>query len=1073
MDRKTRFAGRDAAPPAAGTVPRSSEKDGKRSMLGSFKNFRRSYISDLIIGSQVKVFSRFKGLKTATNAVNVAKDGSQIKPPLVPSLLALPCSPPRYAELDSPHLDSFDTETQKPMLPSPAIASQKRKQPEEHDDAPSRTKSKSRPMADNPEKRHIVQAWVNQQDEAVSPTAVQLVPGGDVSSDGSCPLPVPIPDEKDDSTNTTPSSRFSTTIPSTNTTPSSRFSTTIPDGKGDSTNTTPSSRFSTTVPGKKWLNRELELLDSLLHHRSSAQRQPQPQAITSSSEPLTNDERRGSTATTTNLTYRDSTFSTCPSVATGLTSPSEISLVLTTGRRIKTESRSSSFFSRASPRSSIASSAPSPQFFLYRTPSSNSTGLFEDTSRHELAKYPLPNVPKIDPLRSHPTFLGMDLGNVHNAVIIDQVVKMGVIAQERRVGQRSHVDATMLPYDKAPLLGAASASAPTDLAPITETASDDGASSGRKMQLHGPESTQAENCIASDNDEKGTPGSGVVCRSTPGTPESTDRLAETVVTGDRSSRNLTPATSVAEVSDLSMNDALSPQSEESDDSLSDITDYTEESLFEAVEAFGPGLSNPLLLSIILTFKDEVLRLVLARITSILGDGHGITQHNGGESPGPSSAASSSNGSHRNQNPPNQRNGSRKRALDGDSDGSREDEDDDRGKRTKPTLALPSDLEMRYRRLACPFFKRYPGTKWKGACCGPGFTTVHRIKEHVYRKHAPPYCQRCHITFADEKGLEEHLQAETPCTVRKGRLSHQGITPEQRTRLKSRKKVNRDANQTEEDRWIELYSLLFPEVPKEQIPSPYYDLKSYEELLTPTIAAAFRQLLDEDLPNRIARQLEERLRLVPGAQSNFVQAQLPDIIRNCIQEALDSVPPQLLARDEPTPSPETQVDPPASLANAPDSHNTAQIGSQFASMEPAQEIYRTHGESMPEVTLPDNVHAWVPSQDHLGAIFSETYFPNPLAESPDGLMGTNNRQSFPVATAFTTIGFPSAMLAGTPVISPTLPEMSFDGLDFTDSGYDTFRGTLASMHNTSFLFTQDEKSSPNGNAAGHQYDQYTY
>lgn len=90
---------------------------------------------------------------------------------------------------------------------------------------------------------------------------------------------------------------------------------------------------------------------------------------------------------------------------------------------------------------------------------------------------------------------------------------------------------------------------------------------------------------------------------------------------------------------------------------------------------------------------------------------------------------------------------------------------------------------------------------------------------MYRKHAPPYCQRCHVTFADEKGLEEHAQAEIPCIVRKGPLSHQGITPEQRTRLKSRKKVNRDANQTEEERWVELYSLLFPEVPKDQIPSP--------------------------------------------------------------------------------------------------------------------------------------------------------------------------------------------------------------------------------------------------------------
>jgi hypothetical protein len=268
---------------------------------------------------------------------------------------------------------------------------------------------------------------------------------------------------------------------------------------------------------------------------------------------------------------------------------------------------------------------------------------------------------------------------------------------QRRVGPKSHVDATMLPYEKAPLLGAAPASAPTDLASITETASDDGASSGRKMQLHGLESTQAENCTTPNIDEKETSDSGVVCRSIPGTPESGDRLSDTVVAGDGSSRNLTPATSVAEVSDMSMNDALSPQSEESDDSLSDITDYTEESFFEAVEAVGPGLSNPLLLSIILTFKDKVLRLVLARITSILGDGHGITQHNDGESSGPSSGASSSNGSIQNRNPASQRNGTRKRVLDGDQDGSREDEDDDRGKRTKLTLAIPSDLEMRYSR----------------------------------------------------------------------------------------------------------------------------------------------------------------------------------------------------------------------------------------------------------------------------------------------------------------------------------------------------------------------------------------
>jgi hypothetical protein len=477
------------------------------------------------------------------------------------------------------------------------------------------------------------------------------------------------------------------------------------------------------------LNRELldslvphgpsrEFVESILHHGSSTAHQSEPQAVTSSPQPFKNDERRGSTATTTNLTYRDSVFSSCPSVATGLTSPSEISLVLTASQRIHSASRSSSFFSKASPRSSIASSVPSPHSILHRAMSSNSAGRFEET--HDLAKHPLPDVPRADPLRSHPTFFGMDIGNVQNAVIIDQVVKMGHLAQERRVNSKPF-------FDKAQLLVAPTPSAPNDLTTIKETASDDGASSDRKLQLHGHGSTLTQHPNISDSHQNETLESTVVCRSTPGTPESTDRLSDTMTTGDKTSQNHTPATSVTVSSDMSMGEVASPQSDESDDSLSDITDYTEESLFEAVEAFGPGFANPLLLSIILTFKDDVLRLVLARITAMLGDDNGATQHNNGESSGSSTGPSSSDGCSQNQNPASQRNHPRKRELDGNRDGSGEDDGDDRGKRTKPSLAIPSDLEMRYSRLACPFFKRFPETKWKGACCGPGFPTVHRIK----------------------------------------------------------------------------------------------------------------------------------------------------------------------------------------------------------------------------------------------------------------------------------------------------------------------------------------------------------
>ncbi|KAB5549550.1 hypothetical protein GE09DRAFT_177063 [Coniochaeta sp. 2T2.1] len=560
-----------------------------------------------------------------------------------------------------------------------------------------------------------------------------------------------------------------------------------------------------------------EILDLIGHGRASIYHL-QPQGVTSSPQPHSI-HRRDSTATTSHashVSFRDSIFSSCPSAATGLTSPSQISLALTSARRSKADSRSYSFFSRASPRSSIAPSSPSPQFFLSRTRSFNSLGRQEDLD--ELVKHPLPNVPDLNGLRSHPTFLGMDLGNSQAAVIIDQVVKMGHMAQERRVNPRSPVDVGLPPLDKASLFAATTGAVTTDLAPITETASDDGASVNQKMQLDGPERRLTQNCSLPNTDERVILDNATTCRSVPSSPESTDRLSHTI-TGDSTVDSGTPETSVAGVSEMSMSDLAQNMNDESDDNLSDITDYTEESLLDAVEAFGPELSNPLLLSIILTFKDDVLHLVLARIKLQLGDDKGITQHTSGRASGSSSGRSPSGGSAQGQTPNSQRSGRRKRELDDSDDGSRDEEDDDRGKRPKPASPMPSDLEVRYTRLACPFFKRYPGTKWKGACCGPGFTTVHRIKEHVYRKHDHPYCQRCHATFTDHKILEQHLQAETPCTVRKGPLGHQGITPEQRARLKSRRKTNRDANQSEAEKWTDLYTLLFPEVLKEEIPSP--------------------------------------------------------------------------------------------------------------------------------------------------------------------------------------------------------------------------------------------------------------
>lgn len=89
---------------------------------------------------------------------------------------------------------------------------------------------------------------------------------------------------------------------------------------------------------------------------------------------------------------------------------------------------------------------------------------------------------------------------------------------------------------------------------------------------------------------------------------------------------------------------------------------------------------------------------------------------------------------------------------------------------------------------------------------------------MYRNHDVPYCQRCHTTFVNPKALEEHLQADEGCVPKKGPLGHLGITPEQRVQLKSRKRGDGDVNQTEEDKWIKVYLLLFS-VPRAEVPSP--------------------------------------------------------------------------------------------------------------------------------------------------------------------------------------------------------------------------------------------------------------
>ena len=94
------------------------------------------------------------------------------------------------------------------------------------------------------------------------------------------------------------------------------------------------------------------------------------------------------------------------------------------------------------------------------------------------------------------------------------------------------------------------------------------------------------------------------------------------------------------------------------------------------------------------------------------------------------------------------------------------------------------------------------------------TLIPEYREHLYRRHRIPVrCSRCGEIFKHQDNLNAHLRNQVPCHIRPEEPI-EGVTADTEKRLKCRKKAW--PNQTEEDRWREVYQILFP---YEEVPSP--------------------------------------------------------------------------------------------------------------------------------------------------------------------------------------------------------------------------------------------------------------
>ncbi|KAK3304669.1 uncharacterized protein B0T15DRAFT_250475 [Chaetomium strumarium] len=123
-----------------------------------------------------------------------------------------------------------------------------------------------------------------------------------------------------------------------------------------------------------------------------------------------------------------------------------------------------------------------------------------------------------------------------------------------------------------------------------------------------------------------------------------------------------------------------------------------------------------------------------------------------------------------------------------------------------------------RKFACPFCKHDP-VKYRNikTCCGPGWEDVHRVKEHIYRRHSlKNFCPRCFEHFDKPESLKSHQRADVPCKVRD--RCPDAVTEEQEKLLRTRAK----SNCTEVSKWEEMYHVIFP---GQKVPSPYYDSRT--------------------------------------------------------------------------------------------------------------------------------------------------------------------------------------------------------------------------------------------------------
>ncbi|KAH7002569.1 hypothetical protein EDB80DRAFT_894587 [Ilyonectria destructans] len=207
----------------------------------------------------------------------------------------------------------------------------------------------------------------------------------------------------------------------------------------------------------------------------------------------------------------------------------------------------------------------------------------------------------------------------------------------------------------------------------------------------------------------------------------------------------------------------------------------------------------------------------------------------------------------------------KRGRDSDDPGGSDDGKDDqdrKGSREPKRVKMGQGDGLDF---ACPFLKHNVRKYQTKRCCAwSGWKTVHRVKEHVYRKHRLPQskCNRCCCEFQNSTQLADHQRLEVPCNIRL-QDPQDGVNEEQILALRSRKKAK--GNTSESEKWANMYKIIFPD--DDLVPSPYHDIQF--------------QLDEKDPSGHVDTNLLRDL-------GNHARRELPRLMRPRLEDMLDQV-----------------------------------------------------------------------------------------------------------------------------------------------------------------------------------------